>query len=227
MNVDVQSMPDAASGLELEARLLTASGSQIALWTAQRASLVCPKAYARRDGFEAATQRSTTRNWPVFQRPTGGGTVPQGPGVDNIALAFNAPKGATIEGVYRLLTRVIQRGLGPQGASLEPGATAGSFCDGAWNLSVAGRKIVGTAQRWRAPAGGTRRVLAHALILTRDSYAEGAGAVARFHEDLGLDPVAPEAHTSLEAAFGLSALPAAALHQTARDALAAFQSHPD
>ncbi|MCB1385934.1 MAG: hypothetical protein KDJ80_08325 [Nitratireductor sp.] len=43
-------------------------------------------------------------------------------------------------------------------------ACPGSFCDGAWNVVVEGRKLAGTAQRWRATPAG-RVVLIHAAIL--------------------------------------------------------------
>ena len=189
-----------------------------------KASLVCPKAYERRAGFDLAIQRSAAGGWPVHRRLTGGGTVPQGPGVDNLVLAINASERTTIEDVYRLLTEIIKRGLGRHGAVLETGDTPGSFCDGDWNLSLGGRKVVGTAQRWRPRKAGVSRVLAHALILTKDTFGKGANAVARFHEDLGLGPVCPDAHTSLEAAFGLAELPIAAIQEAAEQALAASPS---
>lgn len=187
-----------------------------------QSSLVCPRAYGRRAGFELAAQRSNSRAWPVYLRPTGGGTVPQGPGIDNLVLAFNAPKGAVIEDVYRLLTKIIKRALGSCGSKLETGDTPGSFCDGAWNLSTKHQKIVGTAQRWRPQKTGLPRVLAHALILTTDTFQAGANAVARLHQDLGLADVVSDAHTSLEAAFGLTELPQDKLKQTAEEELAAF-----
>ena len=46
------------------------------------------------------------------------------------------------------------------------GACTGAFCDGAWNVLAQGRKLAGTAQRWRATPQG-RVALIHAAILTR------------------------------------------------------------
>lgn len=209
-------------GMAFEQRLFDAEGSQVGLWTSTQPSLVCPKAYARRSGFALAAQRSCSRAWPVNLRPTGGGTVPQGPGIDNLVLAFDAPKGAVIEDVYRLLVLIITQALGPHGAGLATGDTPGSFCDGAWNLSAKGQKVVGTAQRWRPQKSGRSRVLAHALILTKGAFLEGADAVTRFQKDLGLGAVVPGAHTSLEAAFGLAELPHKRVKQTAEAALDAF-----
>lgn len=213
---------DAEAGLEFERSLFAGAGTKIGVWTSQQSSLVCPSAYERRAGFEVAAQNSNSRAWPVHLRPTGGGTVPQGPGMDNLVLAFDAPKRVVIEDVYRLLTHIIKRALGDCGEALETGDTPGSFCDGAWNLSVNGRKIVGTAQRWRPQKSGKARVLAHALILTQDRFADGAHAVSLFHRDLGLDAVESGAHTSLEAAFGLAELNSEHLMQTAAEELSVF-----
>ncbi|MEM8979931.1 MAG: hypothetical protein AAGD04_10635 [Pseudomonadota bacterium] len=212
----------AIEGLAYEQALFAESGSHVGLWRATSNGLVCPEAYSRRETFEVAEARARRAEWPVALRGTGGGTVPQGHGIDNLVLAFDMWPGGTIEDGYRLLTRIIKRGLGTFGASLAPGETPGSFCDGAWNLSLDGRKIVGTAQRWKPARGGPPRVLAHAVILTLDSYDDGAKAVAAFHEDLGLSAINSKAHTSLEAAFGLTELPVADLIASAQDELDLF-----
>ncbi|MEM1374495.1 MAG: hypothetical protein AAGF78_08960 [Pseudomonadota bacterium] len=222
MSHGTQILANAAEGLDLERRLFEGDGTSVGLWTSRTQSLVCPRAYMSRAGFDPAVARSRRRSWPVHLRPTGGGAVPQGPGIDNLVLAFDAPPGAVIDDVYRLLTTVISRGLGCESGALEAGETPGSFCDGAWNLSHGGRKIVGTAQRWRPRQGKAARVLAHALILTGETFHDGAEAVARFNGDLGLGPVRPDAHTSLTAAFGIARLPSEALARAARQELAAF-----
>lgn len=220
MSDDVTRLADAQAGMAFERALFEGSGAQVGLWTARVPAIVCPRAYEARAGFAAAMSRSATRGWPVVLRPTGGGAVPQGPGIDNLALAFDAARGVTIDDVYRLLVRVLTRAID---ARLVAGDTPGSFCDGAWNLSCDGRKIVGTAQRWRPLKSGARRVLAHALILTRDTYHPGAEAVAALHVDLGLGAVVTAAQTSLEAAFGLQNVPADALRSAAQDAIRALE----
>ncbi|MEM7441426.1 MAG: hypothetical protein AAF393_17690 [Pseudomonadota bacterium] len=215
MNPEVQSFPDAAVGLQFEADLFSSQGAQVGIWSAQRNGLVCPRAYVHRSGFEGARDHSEATNWPVHLRPTGGGTVPQGPGIDNVSLAFNAPKSFTIDDTYRMLTGILKSALDTQDAVLEAGDTPGSFCDGAWNLSFAGKKIIGTAQRWRPVRGGRPRVLAHALVLTNSTFAPGANAVDAFHRNLGLGAIHTDAHTSLSAEFGYSELPADAIFRIA------------
>ncbi|MFD2741593.1 hypothetical protein ACFSUD_18670 [Sulfitobacter aestuarii] len=191
-----------AEGLLLEAEAFGESGPQVRLWTAETPALVCPAAFCRKLGFEAAARNSAARGWPLYLRPTGGGVVPQGPGVLNVALAFIAGRDFGIEAGYRLITDVIRAALGPVGPRLVTGPTQDSFCDGCWNLSVSGQKLVGTAQRIRPAGGGARRVLAHALILLEGDLAPGVEAVNGLHAEVGLPPVVGRAHTTLAAFMG-------------------------
>ncbi len=202
MKEALQWVGDVAEGLALEAEMFTASEALVNLWSAETEALVCPRAYRTRPGFELAVSRSGERGWPVHQRRTGGGTVPQGPGVLNLSFAVTVGRGFTIEAGYLLVTRIIRSVTGELGLMAHTGATPGSFCDGTWNLSLDGRKFVGTAQRWRSRGGGRSRMLAHALILAEGEIAPGAEAVDAFHADLGLDPVRSEVHTTLAAELG-------------------------
>lgn len=196
MRTVVQTVASAADGLAFEQELFRASGPRFGVWHASEPSLVCPSAYERREEFESGSQQSKLAGWPVHLRPTGGGTVPQGPGIDNLVLAFDAPPGSTIDDSYRMLTRVLRRGLS---AELEIGETPGSFCDGAWNLSYKGQKLIGTAQRWRPKRGDPARVLAHAMILTTDTYHKGARAVSAFHKGAELITSPTGRHTLMKA----------------------------
>lgn len=208
-------LADAAEGLALEADMLAGAGHQVAIWAAQARAIVCPRTYTRKTGFDAAADASASRGWPLYLRPTGGGAVPQGPGVINLATVFDAPKGFTIEDGYRHLTDVIVRGLGDAAWSLRPGDTPGSFCDGAWNLSCEGQKIVGTAQRWRSQRGAPARVLAHAMILTDRQFEPGAEAVAELHTALGLGRIDVGVHIDLATVFGITDVPLDKLYDAA------------
>jgi len=189
------------------------------MWTAKHNGLVCPYAYQKQRNFDKASRRSVDQGWPVYLRLTGGGTVPQGRGIDNLVLAFDACKGTTIEDSYRLLILSIKRGLGKRGSTLKTGRIPGSFCDGTWNLSSGRRKIVGAAQRWRPHLSESSRVLAHAIILTRDTFQKGIMAVSSFHNDLGLGCIETAAHTSMEVSTGHRKLPSSAICEAALEAL--------
>ena len=174
-----------SEGLTFEAGLFSAQGPQVGLWTADANALVCPRAYETRNGFAQAASLSSTRGWPVHVRPTGGGTVPQGRGVANLALSFDAPEGFTIEDGYRLLTRIFRAGLRVE--TLDIGNTPGSFCDGDWNLSINGRKLVGTAQRWRRrPSDGRHVCLAHAAVLLENQRQSMVEVVNSFYAGCNL-----------------------------------------
>lgn len=189
-----------AEGLAFEAELFAARESTVGLWACENDALVCPASYRKNPGFKEASSHSLKRGWPVFTRPTGGGAVPQGSGIVNLAIAFTAPRGFTINDGYRLITGIIREGLGSTGNRLATGPTPASFCDGDWNLSIGGKKAVGTAQRWKPLGENSIRVLAHALILATGPVEPGARAVDAFSADLGLSAVSSAAHTSLELA---------------------------
>ncbi len=193
MTPPLRQFASVAEGLTFEAGLFSAQGPQVGLWTAGAAALVCPRAYLVRSGFAVAAAASAQRGWPVYLRPTGGGTVPQGQGVANLALAFDAPQGFTIEDGYLLLIQILRAGLAVQ---MRAQNTPDSFCDGDWNLTIGGRKMIGTAQRWRPMPNSCPRILAHAMILTSLDVAACADAVSAFYCNLGLVPIKADAHTS-------------------------------
>lgn len=98
-------------------------------------------------------------------RRSGGGLVPQGPGIWNLSLAWPAADAAPADmhALYAALCTALAAAFARLGVSATPQPVQGSFCDGRWNLAVHGRKLVGTAQAWRR-FGAVQVVLAHALI---------------------------------------------------------------
>lgn len=114
------------------------------------------------EGFVVPRRYTTLPGWArrprgleLRVRASGGGLVPQGPGVWNLSLLWPAPSGTPVDttGVYRALctelSAALQR-LGIEGAT--PQAVEGSWCDGRFNLAVDGAKLVGTAQAWKRVA---------------------------------------------------------------------------
>ncbi|KWR91892.1 lipoyl protein ligase domain-containing protein [Cupriavidus sp. IDO] len=174
--------PDASETDPLQAEMalldLAAQGRQVAqLWEAP-VSLVVPRSYLRYAGLAAARTDFAQRGCPVWLRMSGGGLVPQGPGILNLSLAYavGRPPGALSDAVYLHLCEVIGKGLQSLGVGTHWQAVAGSFCDGRYNLAWGppedARKIAGTAQYWRraptdaqSPDGQRHLVLAHAVLL--------------------------------------------------------------
>ncbi len=63
------------------------------------------------------------RGWPVWLRRSGGGLVPQGPGIINLSLAWpvQQPLGEAAEPIYHSLCAVLQRTLARFGVASHPG----------------------------------------------------------------------------------------------------------
>lgn len=146
--------------------------------------------------------------WPAVQaahgpalqlRASGGGLVPQGPGLWNLSLAWPAGQAtpADMHAIYAALCEALAAAFARLGVRTAPQPVPGSFCDGRWNLAARGRKLVGTAQAWRR-FGAAQGVLAHALIVVS---ADPAGLTARanaLEAELGHGrPYRAEALTSL------------------------------
>jgi lipoate-protein ligase A len=164
--------------LDAEEALLSraAAGEAVAhVWEAP-VSLVVPRSYQRYAALADAREAFAQRGCPVWLRLSGGGLVPQGPGILNLSLAYpvRAPMGTLSEAVYLHLCRILADALNSLGVLTHWQAVEGSFCDGRFNLAWGpgddARKVAGTAQYWRrVPHGDTDQplyaVLAHAVLL--------------------------------------------------------------
>ncbi|WP_159834892.1 lipoyl protein ligase domain-containing protein [Burkholderia sp. 8Y] len=170
----------AGDPLDAEEALLAraASGEAVAhIWTAP-VSLSLPRSYQRYPALADARASFARRGCPVWLRLSGGGLVPQGPGIVNLSLAYpvRAPMGTLSDAVYLHLCRILGDALYTLGVLTHHQAVEGSFCDGRFNLAWGpgndARKIAGTAQYWRrVPQSSDDRdtplyaVLAHAVLL--------------------------------------------------------------
>lgn len=166
-----------------------ALGPAACIWQAHQ-GLVVPRTYLQSPTFDDACQAFRSRGWPISVRHSGGGVVPQGPGILNISLAY-AIEGRPLDHsdtAYQLLCDLISDAIAPFGIPSHTRAVEGSFCDGRFNLAVGSdadvRKIAGTAQLWRRlphpERGHVQTVLVHALLLVAcdvDAVTEQANAL--------------------------------------------------
>lgn len=132
-------------------------------------------------------------------RRSGGGLVPQGPGIWNLSLAWPAEDAtpADMHAIYAALCEALVAAFARLGVSATPQPVQGSFCDGRWNLAVNGRKLVGTAQAWRR-FGARQVVLAHALIIVGADPAALTASANTLEAELGQGrPYRADALTSL------------------------------
>lgn len=149
-------------------------GPAACIWQAPQ-GLVVPRTYLRSTAFDDACTAFKAQGWPISVRHSGGGVVPQGPGILNISLAH------TIDGrpldhsdaAYQYLCDLITGAVAEFGIPTHTQAVDGSFCDGRFNLATGAgaevRKVAGTAQLWRrlphAKGENAQVVLVHALLL--------------------------------------------------------------
>ena len=150
-----------------------------------------PRRMSRLENFQVACDAVAASGWPVLLRETGGEPVPQSAATLNVALVYVAPRvegdRARIETAYERLCQPLASALAAYGGEPSFGEIEGAFCDGRYNVNLDGRKWVGTAQRWRQGAGGTRPVvLVHGAMLMDDERESMVGAVNLFNERCGL-----------------------------------------
>lgn len=196
----IKADPTILDPLQAELTLLdsAARGSAVAqLWEAPK-SLAVPRSYLRYPQFESARSAFLRSGCPVWLRMSGGGLVPQGPGILNLSLTYSVAQQPSKmnDAVYLHLCEVIGSALRVIGVTTHHQAVDGSFCDGRFNLAwVVGsdaRKIAGTAQYWRQqPAamhtrGGRRHlVLANAVLLVSADADEANQRANAFEEAVG------------------------------------------
>lgn len=176
-----------ADGVACEADWLArcaASGrAQAHLWCAD-VGLVAPRRYSLLPGWPAALAAQPAGT--VQLRASGGGLVPQGPGLWNLSLLWTTPAAQPTGtgAIYAALCSELRMALARLGVTATPQTVPGSFCDGRYNLAVNGRKLVGTAQAWRRVAGRPL-VLAHAVIVIDADPAELTARANAFETALG------------------------------------------
>ncbi|WP_024674772.1 lipoate--protein ligase family protein [Pseudomonas syringae] len=199
-------------GLQAEQDLLASVCAGVAdhgllLWRPTDRALVMPRRMSRLPGFVEASETLADNGWPVLLRETGGEPVPQSHATVNIALVYAQPQADAdrdrIETAYLRLCQPVLDLLVELGGQASLGEVAGAFCDGRFNVNLDGRKMVGTAQRWRQSQGGTRPVvLAHGALLLDDERVQMVAAVNRFNELCELEQrVLADSHIALHEAF--------------------------
>ncbi|MEQ7920128.1 hypothetical protein ABQX22_13120 [Xanthomonas sp. WHRI 1810A] len=200
------------AGLQAEQDLLASvcagdADYGVLFWRPTDRALVMPRRLSRLEGFVEASETLSDIGWPVLLRESGGEPVPQSPATVNIALVYVQPSSDLdkdrIEKAYLRLCQPMLDALSALGGSASLGEVAGAFCDGRFNVNLNGRKMVGTAQRWRQSQGGKRPVvLAHGAMLLDNERLEMVSAVNRFNEMCELEQrCRAQSHIALHEVF--------------------------
>jgi len=199
-----------SEGLELEQKLLdqVLSGRVqcgYALWRSKQA-LVVPRSATNRSNFQAASDYCTEQGWPVVIRSTGGELTPQSEGFINLTMAIKCKKGQmSIRESYLVICNAILGWLSGSGIQGECASIEGAFCDGDFNVVIDGRKLAGTAQRWKkitnplaSADGSDMALLMHAVILCDGDLPVMWDISNQFYEKCQLNPFIVEGkHISL------------------------------
>ncbi|WP_136254303.1 lipoate--protein ligase family protein [Onishia niordana] len=161
------------------------SDKRILAWQPSDRALVMPRRHARLAGFPDARERLEEAGWPIQFRGSGGTPVPQSPGVVNLALAVRCRVGSSaahLEWGYHRLGDPWCGWLAELGvASADLGPAPGAYCDGRFNVRIGGRKLVGTAQRWRRVQGcRDMALLVHGAMQVEGNPAELVAVVNDF-----------------------------------------------
>ncbi|WP_072397283.1 hypothetical protein [Hyphomicrobium sp. CS1GBMeth3] len=189
----------------LDAAAARGFGCDWVVWRTHQ-SLVVPSQTANVADFYLASLDMSLRGWPVYVRDTGGDVTPQSPGVVNASAAFVVPRAAdlSIRSTYQRFCEPLLAFLRTLGVDAYLSSVPGAFCDGAFNITVGGKKLAGTAQRWRltrtCDGGPGVAVLAHAAILADPDIELSIAATNRFYRLCGEGEsreVDPARHTSL------------------------------
>lgn len=114
----------------------------------------------------------------VCVRPSGGAAVPLHPGILNLSIILPNPKrNISIHRDFRFMADWISRAVDPWNTHSHVGEIEGAFCPGDYDVSIAGRKFCGIAQRRQAKA-----YIITAFIIVEGSGDELSAGIRRFYD---------------------------------------------
>jgi len=135
-------------------------------------------------------------------RNSGGAAVPLDEGVVNISLIFPNDENGGYRDDFEKMYQLIAAALTPIGAVVQKGEVIGAYCPGDYDLSIAGRKFCGIAQRRQLKA-----YCVQAFVIASGSGKHRTGLVRRFYEIAGGgDPNAKHPQVTDESTASLAEL---------------------
>lgn len=216
----------AAEGIAREEALLLAGKPAVFVWRALENAVVVPGSWARASGFEAVSGAAAALGWPLLLRSSGGGAVPQGPCTLNLALILPVEPGTDLADCFGEICLAVSEALRRFEVTTGTGSIDGSLCDGVWNVTAGGRKLAGTAQRWRPAKGRGATALVHAALMMKRPSDDLWPVLKQVEQSVGSKrSIRPEAHVDLASllpdGMPASAIPGA-LARAAENRLARF-----
>jgi lipoate-protein ligase A len=193
---------ETATQLDREDRLLSSQGkdSYLFLWRARTPNLVVSQQDTRLPNFDnACSQLWESCGYQVLPRRSGGSGFPLTRGMLNISIVKNAPERPSVGQEYRWFCTMLSEALAELGLDVDTHAVDESYCDGAYNLCLHGKKIAGTSQRWAHGPNCSRQLIQCGLLVAthikRDCEADN-----RIYTEAGSDEniVNSNAHRTIE-----------------------------
>jgi len=163
VNGQIVQYPTLVAAIAAEKACWHSGVQSLSIWSSGP-GLCVPTSYRSAHHFVDACAVMERRHWPVAVRSTGGGCVPQGPGIVN--LTWMPSPADSITGIVELYDRfaaTLIRGMGEIGIQATRHSPGGAWCQGRHDICINGRKVAGISQR-RA-IGAQRLPLIHAAIL--------------------------------------------------------------
>jgi hypothetical protein len=125
--------------------------------------LCVPASYRSVHHFIDACALMESRHWPVLVRRTGGGCVPQGPGIVNLTwMPGQDDSHSGIAELYDRFAGALIAGLANAGIPAKRHSPSGAWCRGRHDICSNGLKIAGISQR--RSTGAQRLPLIHAAL---------------------------------------------------------------
>jgi len=163
VNGQIVQYPTLAAAIAAEKTCWHSGVQSLSIWSSGR-GLCVPASYRSAHHFVDACAVMERRHWPVAVRSTGGGCVPQGPGIVNLTWMPGPADSHT--GIFELYDRfaaTLIRGMGAIGIRATRHSPGGAWCQGRHDICSNGRKIAGISQR--RTTGAQSLALIHAAIL--------------------------------------------------------------
>lgn len=139
---------------------------------------------------EVAMEALRADGYDVIVRHSGGAAVPLDAGVLNVSVVFPHAAGQVdFKDDFQWFADVIIRACARVGVlGVAIGEIAGSYCPGAYDLSVDGRKFCGIAQRRQ-----TKATIVHAFVLVEGDAEARAAVAKRYYDVATAEGLVPEA----------------------------------
>lgn len=170
----------------LEKVMARGSGARWSVWRTEKC-LVVPRSLSTDVHFHEAAAFMADVGWPVRIRDTGGDVTPQCPDIINVTHVFilTQPSEQNVQQSYVRFCGPLLAYLADCGIKAYLSGVERAFCDGKYNIAVNGKKLAGTAQRWRpfTTSQGHQAIagLAHAAILSAPSLTDSIAATNAFY----------------------------------------------